>query len=243
MNEPVPPGWYPDPGQQFEARYWDGVSWTEHVTSGGAQGTAPLGGPGPAGGIGGAVATATPAPPVGTVLFDHVLSAGIRGRKHLVLGDRAFIWEAELIPYDVVTSLKYATLDVTNVGVTTTTYEANVGHPRGRTRILFLAKASNDEVRAVFDLLVRTFDIHLVPGLVARLRDRVVTGETIEIGAVTLDRRGIHRKGVGRRKDLTWSEFRTAVERDEGIGISVDRDAPNGFLLPVLLRECAAALP
>ena len=29
------PGWYPDPGQRFEQRYWDGGRWTEHVVKGG----------------------------------------------------------------------------------------------------------------------------------------------------------------------------------------------------------------
>jgi Protein of unknown function (DUF2510) len=27
----APAGWYPDPAQQHEQRYWDGMGWTEHV--------------------------------------------------------------------------------------------------------------------------------------------------------------------------------------------------------------------
>jgi hypothetical protein len=30
------PGWYPDPYQRHESRYWDGGRWTEHVSNGGA---------------------------------------------------------------------------------------------------------------------------------------------------------------------------------------------------------------
>ena len=37
-----PAGWYPDPIQQFEQRYWDGAQWTEHVVHGGVQSTSPL---------------------------------------------------------------------------------------------------------------------------------------------------------------------------------------------------------
>lgn len=34
---PTPPGWYPDPTQRFEHRYWDGARWTEHVQRAGQQ--------------------------------------------------------------------------------------------------------------------------------------------------------------------------------------------------------------
>ena len=37
-----PAGWYPDPTGQFEQRYWDGATWTEHVVRGGVQSTSPL---------------------------------------------------------------------------------------------------------------------------------------------------------------------------------------------------------
>lgn len=33
MTGEVPPaGWYPDPSGEYETRYWDGSSWTAHVT-------------------------------------------------------------------------------------------------------------------------------------------------------------------------------------------------------------------
>jgi uncharacterized protein YxjI len=35
----VPPGWYPDPAGRHEYRYWDGVIWTDHVSSHGRQST------------------------------------------------------------------------------------------------------------------------------------------------------------------------------------------------------------
>lgn len=43
MTDVTPqPGWYPDPTDQAEQRYWDGTSWTEHVVTAGAQSTVPL---------------------------------------------------------------------------------------------------------------------------------------------------------------------------------------------------------
>ncbi len=37
----VPAGWYADPAGRFELRYWDGNTWTEHVSRAGQQYTDP----------------------------------------------------------------------------------------------------------------------------------------------------------------------------------------------------------
>lgn len=37
----VPAGWYADPAGRFELRYWDGSTWTEHVSRAGQQYTDP----------------------------------------------------------------------------------------------------------------------------------------------------------------------------------------------------------
>jgi hypothetical protein len=34
--EAPPPGWYPDPADRFDHRYWDGRQWTEHVSRNGS---------------------------------------------------------------------------------------------------------------------------------------------------------------------------------------------------------------
>jgi uncharacterized protein YxjI len=39
-----PANWYPDPNGRAELRYWDGVVWTEHVSTDGVQSTDPVGG-------------------------------------------------------------------------------------------------------------------------------------------------------------------------------------------------------
>ena len=39
----VPAGWYADPANRFELRYWDGSTWTEHVSRAGQQYTDPPG--------------------------------------------------------------------------------------------------------------------------------------------------------------------------------------------------------
>jgi uncharacterized protein DUF2510 len=35
VESPVGPGWFPDPNQRFEYRYWDGEFWTPHTSTGG----------------------------------------------------------------------------------------------------------------------------------------------------------------------------------------------------------------
>ena len=37
----VPAGWYADPSERYELRYWDGAAWTEHVSRAGQQYTDP----------------------------------------------------------------------------------------------------------------------------------------------------------------------------------------------------------
>jgi len=36
-------GWNPDPSRRHELRYWDGSSWTSHVSTNGVAGTDPMG--------------------------------------------------------------------------------------------------------------------------------------------------------------------------------------------------------
>jgi hypothetical protein len=41
MNATVEAGWFADPSERHDVRYWDGVRWTAHVSDGGDQGTDP----------------------------------------------------------------------------------------------------------------------------------------------------------------------------------------------------------
>jgi hypothetical protein len=38
----APPAWHPDPTGRHQLRYWDGRTWSEHVSDGGIAGTDPL---------------------------------------------------------------------------------------------------------------------------------------------------------------------------------------------------------
>lgn len=46
MSEQPGPGWYADPTSRFDHRYWDGTTWTEHVSRNGQATTDPLDGTG-----------------------------------------------------------------------------------------------------------------------------------------------------------------------------------------------------
>ncbi|MEZ5248422.1 MAG: DUF2510 domain-containing protein [Ilumatobacteraceae bacterium] len=37
------PSWYPDPAHRHQLRWWDGVSWTDHVSDAGVAAVDPLG--------------------------------------------------------------------------------------------------------------------------------------------------------------------------------------------------------
>ncbi|MFJ4209575.1 DUF2510 domain-containing protein [Paenarthrobacter sp. NPDC089675] len=37
FNGPTPPGWYPDPSNPQQMRWWDGVQWTPHLAQGPSQ--------------------------------------------------------------------------------------------------------------------------------------------------------------------------------------------------------------
>lgn len=59
-------GWYPDPTDRHQLRWWDGENWTEHVSDAGVVGVDPLGGP-PAPSAAPTLALpVTPATPAGT---------------------------------------------------------------------------------------------------------------------------------------------------------------------------------
>jgi hypothetical protein len=45
MTAETPPGWYADPMGRFDHRYWNGTTWTDHVSRGGAQSTDALSAP------------------------------------------------------------------------------------------------------------------------------------------------------------------------------------------------------
>jgi hypothetical protein len=42
---PAGAGWAPDPSGRHQLRYWDGATWTDHVSDGGVAGTDPVGAP------------------------------------------------------------------------------------------------------------------------------------------------------------------------------------------------------
>ncbi|MEM8706542.1 MAG: DUF2510 domain-containing protein [Actinomycetota bacterium] len=42
FRRPVEEGWYPDPGAEFDQRWWDGATWTDQVMDDGIARTRPL---------------------------------------------------------------------------------------------------------------------------------------------------------------------------------------------------------
>ena len=62
-------GWHPDPSGQHELRYWDGETWTDHVSDEGQQATDPIPPP-PPGGV--------PAPQYGAVSQTATAAHGVR---------------------------------------------------------------------------------------------------------------------------------------------------------------------
>ncbi len=84
MSE-TPADWYPDPYGRHELRYWDGVQWTDHVSSHGRQSTDPAQ-PSPSGGLIQAVdqigvsATTTDPNKIADQIVAHQAGAAAAGR-------------------------------------------------------------------------------------------------------------------------------------------------------------------
>ena len=65
-----PADWYPDPGGRHQVRYWDGSSWTDHVTDDGVQSVDPL--------------PPVPPPTRGLDSVDAGMTVGNEGRADLI---------------------------------------------------------------------------------------------------------------------------------------------------------------
>jgi hypothetical protein len=59
---PAGAGWSPDPSGRHQLRYWDGATWTDHVSDGGVAGTDPIGAPPAPGGFPGQPPAFAPVP-------------------------------------------------------------------------------------------------------------------------------------------------------------------------------------
>src|SRR5438067_1829984 len=85
-------GWYPDPMEQHESRFWDGSTWTEHVAT---QGVSSVSAPG-AGARGVSVGGAAPA--------KHPAAGRAKSRAVLILIGGGLMAVGALLPWETVTA-------------------------------------------------------------------------------------------------------------------------------------------
>lgn len=95
-------GWHPDPMHRHQQRWWDGASWTEHVTDDGAPGVDPLDAPVP-----GPVPAPAAAPTVSTGPPVAVTSGHVRGpdrRRNASIAAGVAVVAAVVLAFVVLTS-------------------------------------------------------------------------------------------------------------------------------------------
>jgi hypothetical protein len=225
----VPAGWYPDPNQQHELRYWDGQQWTHHVADRGVATIDRLGDPSARGPV-------------------DASQPKRRWRPLLDVDDHALWWKNRPIPYDSITALAHWVTKVIAGPVVNFTYQITLFTGRKSTKIRFAGR--DEALRADYERAVEFLTRHVSARLTAEFLARLAAGDRVEIGGFRLERAQL---GFTRRGQVPWSAYRgvrpdpeysvfeiVAADPRKGevtlrrIGVG----APNAVLLPGLLRLC-----
>jgi hypothetical protein len=211
MNTALPSaGWFPDPQQPGQLRYWDGHGWTGHIHPIPAADTLSL-----------TPQVAGRVEPQYDDFGDPVL---FRERTHgaakcdvmvtskrITAGKRSIAFaDVDTLHYDITELLSFGirsgvsySISLQGKGIKTV----------GLTTQSLPLRAQREEASRQYAEILHHLDRHLVDQLVERLATQILAGQDSNIGGLLLTPDGIHWK----RQVLPWAEFRSAVEQGREI--------------------------
>jgi Protein of unknown function (DUF2510) len=251
---PPPAGWFTDPGNPAQFRFWDGFQWTQHVQPiVTPQGFAPpqqFVPPQQAATQQQAVAAQDPALDEhgDTILFSERTHGSAKSNvtitaNRFTAGKRSIAFaDVELMLVDVTQLL--------SMGIKSgVSYQITLNGPNTKAVGMYTQslplRSGREEAQRQFETMDALLETHLVPQLLARLHQRVMSGTNVTIGNATLSAEGI---ATG-RSSIRWHEYCGAVEDgrairvlgptpDNVVGTTYVR-FPNARLLARLCDRCA----
>jgi Protein of unknown function (DUF2510) len=202
----TPAGWYPDPEDAAQQRYWDGAQWTEHV----APATAPEAGWHPDPSARGQLrywdGRAWTDHVQEVPLFDGMVPLVTFGRKkeqHLLVTTEEVVWGDERIRWSDVTW--FSQLITVQNGVETV-YEIWLDRGDVQSRLIFArGTKSNRLPRLAYDTIIDQLGATLGARIVEGLLGMVADGEPVRTAGLVFSPEGF---GLEAKGDLVpWTEY------------------------------------
>lgn len=218
------PGWSADPAGRHQLRFWNGDSWTDHVSDNGVRSTDPLSVNGP------------------RIFVDATIP--LIGGKRLYADDQGVSWAGRSVAYHEVKNLAYW-VEVPLRGPDRT-YEIRLRLRKGAMKIRFSGRT--EYVRTAYDGLMAGLLEHVGRPMITDVLNRIEAGESVEFGGWTLSREAA---SYGRKKvpwststairenktENVWWVHGIAEGKKKDIGMTgVQRD--DGPLVRQVIQEC-----
>jgi Protein of unknown function (DUF2510) len=209
----VPSGWFPDPSDPRQFRYWDGVSWTLH--------THPMQVPIPAEGQSRPVELLERVDEHGDRILFQERTHGTVKRQLTVTSQRLTFDKRSIAFADVEQMLTDVTQMMTYGIKSATSYTINLvggpGKPVGVTTQSLPLRAERHEAPRQFEEVTQLLEVHLVPQLLDRLHHAVIAGGRVTIGRAVVRSDGI---SFGKGRTLPWGEYCSTTTKDREIRVT-----------------------
>ncbi len=224
MNTTPPPGWFPDPANAAFVRYWDGSAWTAHT-----QPMAPTTNPAPQSAAFGAhTATTQPTQPTqpaaavdehGDLILFQERTLGAAKSNVTVTANRLTVAKRSIAFADV-TGLSYDVTQILSFGIKSgVSYTIGLNGDSVKSVGIITQnlpmRSGREQADRQFTELINLLERHLVPQLLRRLHNRVMSGLPIEVVGANLTREGIQMK----KSFIRWDQYCGTVEEGRSVSI------------------------